>query len=465
MEIQIRDPAHNFVSLRGREIKVLGTKMLQRLRGIKQLAMAQLVYPGALHTRFDHSLGVCHVAAAMAKQLDLVGDDIELVRLAALLHDIGHGPFSHVSENALETHGDRSKLPTSQKKEKIHEVITSHLIRNDPDILRIVGQDTCEEIAKLLTQGHSHRALKSIVSGPLDADKQDYLLRDSLFYGVPYGVFDIHQVHRSLTLEGDVDDKELMIDPDGVHAIEQYVLAKYYLTTNVYRHKVRLITDQMIIRAISLGIEKDEISDLIRLYKFDGTESFFDNYKLYDDALFSRKFGAGSRKNTLYKQMLQRLSSRNLLKRVFSERIKTFAAEALEILPRVNDRKNKSLRANMEQGIAKILSEALNGKRVDEDFVIVHGFNIKSVRTTSRNDEGGILVNTYPNPTEFTEVSTLFKSIDDSLYDSSVEVYAPVTWGTHSERAKIRQSVKQPIRELIEAKCSRKTPEKVGDKV
>jgi uncharacterized protein len=94
---QIRDPVHNFVELWEKEIRLVGTPLFQRLRGIRQLAMANLVYPGALHTRFDHSLGVCHVAGLMSKQLGLDENaETTLVRLAALLHDLGHGPFSHV---------------------------------------------------------------------------------------------------------------------------------------------------------------------------------------------------------------------------------------------------------------------------------------------------------------------------------------------------------------------------------
>ena len=98
---RVRDPVHNFVHLHDKEMKLVDTPVFQRLRGIRQLAMANLVYPGALHTRFDHSLGVCHVAGLMAVELGVEGEDVELVRLAALLHDIGHGPFSHVSENSL----------------------------------------------------------------------------------------------------------------------------------------------------------------------------------------------------------------------------------------------------------------------------------------------------------------------------------------------------------------------------
>src|SRR2546423_12516942 len=110
MSFRSRDPIHNFVTLPADLAPVVNSAALQRLRGIRQLAMASLVYPGALHTRFDHTLGVAHVAGLMARALRLHDDDVENVRSAALLHDIGHGPFSHVSEHALERYTDRAKL-------------------------------------------------------------------------------------------------------------------------------------------------------------------------------------------------------------------------------------------------------------------------------------------------------------------------------------------------------------------
>ncbi len=189
---RVRDPVHNFITLGETEMKLLKTRALQRLRGIKQLALASLVYPGAIHTRFDHTLGVTHVAGLMATSLGFAAEEIELVRLAALLHDIGHGPFCHVSENALDRYGDRGTLLPDQKKEKIHELVTAKLIQTDKDIVRLIGEDKAKRVAKLLGAGEGQPALKSIVSGPLDADKQDYLLRDSSFCGVQYGVFDIH---------------------------------------------------------------------------------------------------------------------------------------------------------------------------------------------------------------------------------------------------------------------------------
>jgi hypothetical protein len=266
--IKLRDPVHNFINFDAEEVKLINLDLLQRLRGIRQLAMASLVYPGALHTRFDHTLGVTHVAGQMADALDLDSDERNLVRQAALLHDIGHGPFSHVSEYALERFADRSALPAGLKKEKIHEIITAYLIGKHNTLRKRLGQERCNQIAKLLSNGVGDPILKSIVSGPLDADKQDYLLRDSLYAGVNYGVFDIHQLQRSLLAESLEGQKELVIRADGVHAVEQFVLAKYYLTTMVYRHKVRLISDQMFLRAITLGIEKDHNRELSQLYTF-----------------------------------------------------------------------------------------------------------------------------------------------------------------------------------------------------
>ena len=115
LEVDIRDPVHNFITLREKQVKLVGTRSLQRLRGIHQLALANLVYPGAVHTRFDHTLGVTHVAGLMARALGLDADQVELVQHAALLHDIGHGPFSHVSESVLERYADRTELPENQK--------------------------------------------------------------------------------------------------------------------------------------------------------------------------------------------------------------------------------------------------------------------------------------------------------------------------------------------------------------
>ncbi len=448
---QVRDAVHSFISLTREEVRLMNTPVFQRLRGIRQLALANLVYPGALHTRFDHSLGVCHVARLMAEQLDLKPGETRLVRLAALLHDLGHGPFSHVSEDALELYGDRSKLPPKQKREKIHEVVTGHLICHDGDIAAILRKKIRQEIADLLADGRAHRVLRAIVSGPLDADKQDYLLRDSLFCGVPYGHFDLHQLLRSFVAGGSRNNKELMLDPNGLHAAEQYVLAKYYLTTNVYRHKVRLITDQMLIRAIVLGIEQDEIRDLKRLYQFDNSDRFYANYCRWDDSRFFCTFCHDDSRRTRCRRLLERLVSRHLLKQVFAEHIRDFTDPRVKsALLGLCKPEKRGARDRLEADLAKALSKRL-GQKIDKRFVIVNAFDIKSVRTTSRNDEGSILVAKEPDPVAFEEESDLFKSINAEYTKGSVEVYAPLDWNNHTERKRLRRKVRKPILEVIKA--------------
>jgi HD superfamily phosphohydrolase len=450
VEWRVRDPVHNFISLREQQVELIGTRSVQRLRGIHQLALANLVYPGAVHTRFDHTLGVAHVAGLMARSLGFDEDRIALVQNAAVLHDIGHGPFSHVSERALQRYTDTAKLAAGVKLEKIHEAITARMIREREEIVAILGTSTCEKIIKLLGEGYGLPALRSIVSGPLDADKQDYLLRDSHFCGVEYGLFDIHQLHRSLVLRGAEGEEELMIDPDGIHAVEQFVMAKYYLTANVYRHRVRLITDQMIVRAIVLGIDKDGIEELHRLYAFEDSDGFLANYSAWDDARFLGTFGAPDQ-STRCAAVLRRLRERRLLKQVFKARTPELRAEAREILIALPRRSHDGLRVAIETAVAEELASRTK-KSIDPDLVIVHTFDIKSVRETSRNEEAGILVSTDPEPRSFTDESALFRSINEGYVEQFVEVYAPVDWAPE-EKNKIRRESREVIKDLIESRC------------
>jgi len=450
VEIRVRDPVHNFICLREKQVKLLETRPLQRLRGIRQLAMASLVFPGAVHTRFDHTLGVTHIAGLMAKELGLDDDAIELVELAALLHDIGHGPFSHVSENALQRYADQSTIPKKLKKEKIHELITAIMIRDGEEIEGILGNHECKKIAQLLAGGYGQPAARSIVSGPLDADKQDYLLRDSLFCGVQYGVFDIHQLHRSLVLEGRHDEEELMVKADGKHAVEQFVLAKYFLTTNVYRHKVRLITDQTITRAIVLGVEEDDNSELRKLFSFDNSEEFVNRYLKWDDALFMTRFA--SEDSSKCGQLLSMLRQRKLLKRVFNCGSSDFDPEIREVVMAIGKKENDALRKNIEKEIAEILHKNTK-KPVESHYVIIHSFDIKSVRETSRNDEEGILIARDPQPIQFTDESTLFRSINEGYIDQFVQVYAPVEWATPTDKRKLRRECREEIKKAIEEGC------------
>jgi len=205
-----------------------------------------------------------------------------IIRRAALLHDVGHGPFSHVSESILNKYYSHET-----EKEKIHERITGYLIRENDQIKKIIGADEIEKTIGLLTGSKvDFSVIRTIISGPIDADKLDYLLRDSYFCGVKYGVFDLHRMLNTLTTHVEKYDRQIALEQGGIHSLEQFVLAKYYMTMQVYRHKIRTITDAMIIRAVELGIEHDEIPVLKKLYCYEESDEYFDNYiNFWDEKL------------------------------------------------------------------------------------------------------------------------------------------------------------------------------------
>ncbi len=439
---QIRDPVFNFIPVQEKEGDIINTKIFQRLRGIRQLAFANLVYPGALHTRFEHSLGVCHIAGMLAKQLNFDEEEKSLIRLGALLHDLGHGPFSHISEEALELYTDRTTFSSDKyQQDKIHELLTAEIIRRNPDLVRIIGQNDCEKIIQLLNEGYREPIFRALISGPLDADKQDYLLRDSHFCGVKYGLFDIAQLHGELRAIEESGERQLAITGDGVHALEQFILAKYYLITQIYKHRIRLITDQMLIRAVVLGIEDDEIDDLRQLYSYDASDSFISRYTNFDDARFLLKFADDKFKGKYCHTLLYKLQWRDLLKRIYKKRIGDLPEKCRDPLSNISKPEYKSKRKNLETTIyaalEKIIKDNNCGELIpdgsDSNFLIIHAYTIKSVREQSRNDEGTIIIEGKP-PKTFEEESVLFKSINESESEPLVEVYAPVSYNSSQKK-------------------------------
>jgi HD superfamily phosphohydrolase len=258
-----------------------------------------------------------------------------------------------------------------------------------------------------------------------------------------------HQLHRSFTLIGPDDEKTLAIDPDGVRALEQFVLAKYYLTTNVYRHRVRLITDQMIVRAVSLGIDRDGQNELRQVYTFDNSSDFFVRYVGWDDARLLMRFDDGAKPGTLCGQILGGLQSRKLHKQVYSERLQDLDDPAVrDRLLRITAPENSALRMKIEAAAADILKQLLTIE-LDKSTVILNGFNIQSVRSSSRNDEASIMIARSPAPQPFEQYSALFQSIQEGYADGSVEVYAPVEWETRADRRRVRNLLLEPLRSAI----------------
>lgn len=446
----IRDPIHGFIKITSEECEIIDSSIFQRLRRIKQLAMAYHVYPGAVHTRFEHSLGVMDVAGRLCEKLKKYIDESHriLIRKAALLHDIGHGPFSHVSEYILkEISGSDNK---GSKTEKIHERITNRIIETNKNLSNVLSEREREKICNLLATGYDDPIHKSIISGPLDADKQDYLLRDSYYCGVTYGVYDIDQLHNTLCCYEKNGEKHLAIVRDGVHSLEQYILAKYYLTTQVYRHKVRLITDNMLKRAIKLAVQKDKIKELIDLYTYKENNKYVNNYLDWDDNRVASLLIQPEHRKEISSRIFFRLINRELYKRVFSESI-----DFLENIITKSDFQElyDKIKEDIESEIAEFLNSKLCNCRISKEEVILNYFNIKSVRVQSRDSEdteAAILVNTGDKPSYFEDESVLFKSIDERGQEEWIECYAPVTFKDKSERKRINKQMKEKTKIIIE---------------
>jgi uncharacterized protein len=245
---RVRDPIHQFIYLPPEEWRAVDTPVFQRLRRIAQLAMTHLVYPGTTHTRFEHSIGVRDVARRLCERLDFSEEERRPVLHAALLHDVGHGPFSHVSEQVLDQLSGASN---------VHEAISVTLIRSDEGLNQALGEEACNAAADIV-EGRRQTVERDIVSGATDADKLDYLLRDTYFAGAKYGLYDIDRIIESAKVVGQREAQTFLgFDIGGLWAVEGLLLARHHMWRQVYGHKTRLATDVMITRALLAGIEQE----------------------------------------------------------------------------------------------------------------------------------------------------------------------------------------------------------------
>jgi uncharacterized protein len=238
----VRDPLWNTIRLDPLAVRLIDAPAFQRLRHIRQLGWAYLVYPGATHTRFDHALGVYHLARRAVAFLAERGElehvdpiDCRLMPYAALLHDIGHYPFSHALEEL-----DAARIPGH------HEELTGRFLATPAieQVLREIDQSAPARIEAMI-RGRSDSPLQGLVAGSLDLDKIEYLKRDARFCGVPYGEVDTDRLLHAITLLRDPErgTREVGIHEKGLSALESLLFAKYQMFRNVYwHHAVRAAT-------------------------------------------------------------------------------------------------------------------------------------------------------------------------------------------------------------------------------
>ena len=245
----IKDPVHGYVEVDDFALALLDSPALQRLRYIKQLGFSYLVYPGANHTRFEHSLGTMFLADVASRRFGLSDDERTLVVAAALLHDIGHGPFSHASEPLME-----------EFLQCTHDEIDEIVEEKAGDLLRASAIDP-DELCAVVRGKHT---LSGIIHGDLDVDRMDYLLRDAYYTGAPYGSVDAQRLIRHLIRT----DGGTVLDENGVNAAESLLIARTLMRPTVYFHHVSRIGESMFQLAVLEhldGAKKEACQHLMRM--------------------------------------------------------------------------------------------------------------------------------------------------------------------------------------------------------
>ena len=421
----IRDPLYGFIDASKKEINIVDSNVFRRLLNIKQLSHAFVVYPSAIHTRFEHSLGALHVADRMCQQFEFNRDRRELVRLSMLLHDIGHGPFSHLFESVLNR--------VNQEKFD-HEDISCWIIDEDPVISSLVGNKK-KSIINILQKNDKDKNWESsgnslnsdIVSSGLDADKLDYLRRDSYHIGVAYGQFDLERIIN--TLRETPHKTRICLDAKGKDSVENYRLGRYLMHAQVYEHHARIVADQMFLKALYLAVDKENILDkkALRTSKKSSHRRFLDYYlglddrNVYDQILEKRGSDAA--------KILQAIKNRKLLKRACDYHLGPMVdAEVAEKIEKMETHE-------IEKQIA-------DDNGMDQNDIIVHLSKI----TVKLYDKRDILVLWRGRPTDLNDLSPI-KS------DSVVERFLVFGPPNKDTLKKIRKSMANylevPIKELV----------------
>jgi HD superfamily phosphohydrolase len=339
---EIRDPIHGTIIIDEAERRVVDHPWVQRLRHIRQLGFVNLVYPGAVHDRFQHSLGVMHLAGERFRRLrfpDCSAADVayafRVARLAGLLHDVGHAPFSHTTEAYLPDVA-AFRLPDDwyrsgrrpEGRRATHEDCSLAIVAAlgqqgalDPQLAR----DVCAVLSSAVrrssllgTLGTLVACLRSLVSGEIDADRCDYLLRDSHFAGVTYGIYDLHRLMACEMVVPGPDGPEVGLDVHGVHALEGLLLARYQMFHQLYFHKTPPAFEYYLDRALAEGEIELSIQNL------------GDLVELRDDIVHSRLHQARARGAPWSRRILDREPAKLVLKeRVGQDQPENFLSQEL----------------------------------------------------------------------------------------------------------------------------------------
>ena len=383
----IRDSVYGDISLNAFEVKIMDMPQFQRLRRIKQLGLISLIYPGATHTRFEHCVGTMNLGSKLAEELDLDPDEIELIRASGLLHDIGHGPFSHVSEGVL-------SVP--------HEELTKYVVT------KTSMRDLLEEkfdVDKIVDIVNGKGHLGPIVSGELDVDRMDYLLRDSHNTGVSYGIIDYERLISNLKLKDG-----LILDIKGVQAAEGALVSRYFMYPSVYQHHTTRIVNSMFRRALKKTIDENTINEN-------------DIYK-YDDSDIIATFR--NSENEYVKDIMFRLDNRIIPKRVKTIRLDNFKTP------------EKMYKIESEE-LRKAEREIAEDYHLDKDYVFIN------IAEYPRFDEMKTQVNVDGKLFPLTEISNIIGALSKARFNiPDISVYVPEEEKSKFDKLKLEQYLDLP---------------------
>ena len=310
---QIYDEVHGYIEFTELEEKIVNNSYFQRLRNIAQLSLTYYIYPGATHTRFSHSIGVKHVSGKigeiLCRQGFLLRDELKLIRLAGLLHDIGHYPFSHALEHSFKELGGVAHEELGEK------IITKTSIS---DLLKAEGYDP-KEIADIVKGKHKNKLFNMVLSSDVDADRLDYLLRDSMHTGVAYGNIDVERIVNTVTIDS---EGNLAVLRKGLESIENLYVARLYMYRSVYMHKSVVGFELMLSKAYTTLYRKigpqegiigpNEISEILYSEEF----AFFDDHYVLS---VLRKYRKDKRLSSTERKLLNMVLLRKPLKTILNE--------------------------------------------------------------------------------------------------------------------------------------------------
>ena len=315
----VRDPVHGYIQLNLTAVQIIDTPRFQRLRRVRQLGFSYLAYPGANHTRFEHSIGVYHLACQLTHLIDEV-DVRREVEMAALLHDIGHGPFSHTTEEIIKNRTRRTHIDIEDilAEPIVAEVLEAHEI-SPKQVMKHIRGETYES---------------QILTSEIDVDRMDYLVRDSHYTGAAYGLID----HQRLLHEIHFHGTKLGVELGGLQAAEALLISRFLMHPTVYYHHVSRIAETMCQKVIEYMLEKGEIG--------------VGELRLMDDATLLARL-----ENSLgYPQEIAaRLNNRKLFKRAVYTGFENLPADIL---------KYRRHARRLEHEIAKTA-------KIDPDYIIV----------------------------------------------------------------------------------------------